>query len=240
MTATPAHDSDPALGLAAIALGMGFNVPYAVLAATYDYPAVLRRPASEALALFAEGGAGLILTWHAFAWAALLLAPLAVALALTPANRAASERLAVAAALFGALSAVTQAMGLWRWVFVVPGLARAHAEGDAAARVAAERAFDLLNAYGGVAVGEHLGQLLLAAFVLCLATLQGRRRLRTSAITGFATAAAIAAGATEGVALALGRDGAAFSLLTIAGFLGLTLWLVMTGLAHLRAPAPAA
>jgi hypothetical protein len=240
IAATAVRDRDTAPGLAAIALGVGFNAPYALLAATYDYPAVLRRPAGEALARFAEGGAALILTWHAFAWAALLLAPLALALALTPANRAASERLALSATLFGALSGVTQAMGLWRWVFAVPGLGRAHAEGDPAARAAAERAFDLLNAWGGVAVGEHLGQLLLAMFALCLAALQWRRGLRRTAATGLIAAAAIAAGTTGGLALALGRDGAAFSTLTIAGFLGLTLWLVLTGLSHLRAPAPAA
>ncbi len=241
MNASSATGRDPALGVAAIALGIGFNLPYALLAITYDYPDILRRPASEALARFAEGGPALILTWHAFAWAALLLAPLAVALATTPENRAASERLAVAAALFGALSGVTQAMGLWRWVFVVPALARAHVDPAAGAGklAAAERAFDLLNAWGGVAVGEHLGQLLLAMFVLCLSALQRRRNLRAAALAGFASAGAIAAGTTEGLALALGRDGSAFAALTVVGFLGLTLWLVLTGLAHLRTPAPA-
>jgi hypothetical protein len=34
--------------------------------------------------------------------------------------------------------------------------------------------------------------------------------------------------------LALGGDGAPFAALTIAGYLGLTLWLVATGLGHLR------
>jgi len=32
------------IGLGAIALGVGFNAPYAALAALYDYPQVLRRP----------------------------------------------------------------------------------------------------------------------------------------------------------------------------------------------------
>lgn len=52
----------PLTGAAAIALAIGFNIPYAILAATYDYPAVLRRSAGEALDLFAAGGPGLILT----------------------------------------------------------------------------------------------------------------------------------------------------------------------------------
>ncbi|WP_075214881.1 DUF4386 family protein [Mongoliimonas terrestris] len=221
------------LGLSAIAMAIGFNLPYAHLATIYDYPDILRRPAAEALARFADGGAELILTWHAFAWAALLLVPLTIGLSLAPANRAASERLALAAAITGAASGVAQAMGLWRWVFVIPGLARAHATGDAAARSAAEGTFDILNAYGGVAVGEHLGQWLLVFFALTLATIQWRQRRVVTGGIGFATAITIAIGTTEGLALALGADGDIFSLFTIAGFLGLTLWLILTGLGHL-------
>jgi hypothetical protein len=223
----------PLLGLSAIALAIGFNLPYANLVAIYDYPDILRRPAAEALTRFAEGGAALILTWHAFAWGALLLVPLTIALALTPQNRASSERLAIAAAITGALSGVAQAIGLWRWVFVIPGLARAHAQGDATSRAAAEGAFDILNSYGGVAIGEHLGQWLLVFFVLALSAIQWRQGLRIVGGAGAVTAAAIAIGTTEGLAIALGRNGEVFSLFTIAGFLGLTVWLVLTGLGHL-------
>jgi quercetin dioxygenase-like cupin family protein len=244
--ATPMTTRSPLLGVSAIAMAIGFNLPYANLAAIYDYPDILRRPAAAALARFADGGAALILTWHAFAWAALLLVPLTLALSLTPRNLATAPRLALAAAITGALSGVAQAIGLWRWVFVIPGLARAHAEGDAAARAAAEGAFDILNAYGGVAIGEHLGQWLLVFFTLALAAVQWRQGARATAIAGFATAAAIAVGTTEGLALALGRDGEVFALFTIAGFLGLTLWLVLTGIGLLRkagtartAPRPA-
>lgn len=224
----------PLLGAAAIALAIGFNLPYLNLAAIYDYPGILRRPAAEALGLFAEVGAPLILTWHAFAWAALLLVPLAIALALTPQNRATDDRLAIAAALTGALSGVAQAIGLWRWVFVIPGLADRHATGDAATRAAAEGAFEILNGYGGVAIGEHLGQLLLVFFVLSLSLLQLRQGRVVTAILGLATSMATAVGTTEGVAIALGRDGEIFSLFTIAGFLGLTVWLIVIGVGHIR------
>jgi hypothetical protein len=228
------HGRTRVLGLATLALAIGFNLPYVRLAAIYDYPDILRRPAGEALARFAEGGAELILTWHAFALAALALVPLAIGLGLTAANRATSERLAVAAALTGALSGVAQAMGLWRWVFVIPGLARAHATGDAEARAGAEAAFNILNTYGGVAIGEHLGQWLLVFFVVSLAMLQLRQGARVTALAGFVTAASIGVGTTEGLAIALGGTGDAFAAFTIAGFLGLTLWLVLTGAGHLR------
>jgi hypothetical protein len=230
----------PFTGASAIALAIVFNIPYAILAATYDYPDVLRRPAGEALDLFAAGGAPLILTWHGFALAALTLAPLAVALALTPGRVAEKPALAIGAAIMGSLAGLAQAIGLWRWAFVIPGLARTHADPSSSldAKLAAERAFDLLNQYGGVAIGEHLGQLLTTLFVLMLACLQWSERTRISAALGFVTALAIGLGTGEGLAIALGQSGEMFSLATIAGFLGLTLWLIATGISLLRSKTP--
>lgn len=226
----------PLTGTAAILLAIGFNVPYALLAATYDYPNVLRRPAGEALDLFAAGGANLILTWHGFALMALLLVPLSLAVSLTPRSVAERPGLAIGAAITGSLAGLAQAMGLWRWVFVVPGLAHVHADpsADPAARRAAEQIFALINQYGGVAIGEHLGQLLTAVFVLLLSLGQWRDAQRVSAALGFITAAAIAFGTNEGVAIALGQSGKAFALATIVGFLGLTVWLIATGVGLLR------
>lgn len=223
-------------GIAAIGLAIGFNVPYAVLTATYDYPDILRRPAAEALDLFAAGGASLVFTWHAFAISALLMAPMAIALALTPKAVATKPALAVGATIAGALAGVTQAMGLWRWVFVVPGLARVHADpnADEGAKRAAEQTFDLINQYGGVAIGEHLGQLLTALFVLLLSALQWTEAKRISAVIGFITAGAIILGTNEGVAIAVGQSGEVFALATIIGFLGLALWLIATGISLLR------
>lgn len=221
----------PLTGFAAIALAVAFNVPYAILAQTYDYPAILRHGAGEALSRFAAGGSDLVIVWYLFMLSALAFIPLAFALALTPERIARAPALSVGAAIAGALAGLAQAIGLSRWVFVVPGLAAARAGADA---LSAERAFDVLNQYGGVAIGEHLGQLLTALFVLLLSLMQTSERRAATASLGFLTALAIAAGAGEGLALALGRDGSAFSLATIAGFLGLTAWLVATGLREFR------
>ncbi|MEI6642681.1 MAG: DUF4386 family protein [Novosphingobium sp.] len=219
------------LGSAAIALALGFNIPYAVLASLYDYPAILRRPAAEALDRFAALGSSVILAWHGFALAALALVPLAIALAITPARLRTSPAVAIGAAMSGALAGLAQAIGLWRWVFVVPALARSHADPATpfAMRQADETAFALLNAYGGVAIGEHIGQLLTALFVGLVATLQWREDARRTAWLGFATALIMALGAHEGLALALGADGSLFSAFTIAAFAGLTAWLIATG-----------
>jgi hypothetical protein len=191
------------------------------------------------LDLLAAGGNALIMTWHGFALSALALAPVAIALALTPERVGAKPSLAVGAAIMGALAGLAQAMGLWRWVFVIPGLARVHADASSSAdaRLAAERAFDILNQYGGVAIGEHLGQWLTALFVLFLAMLQWTEGRRISAALGYFTTAAIMVGTHEGVALALGQPGATFSMATIAGFLGLTGWLIATGIGEIRGKA---
>lgn len=226
----------PITGLCAIALAILFNVPFSILAATYNYPDVLRGPPGDALDLFHAGGAQLILTWHAFALSALALTPMAIALSLTPQRVANTPALAIGAAITGALAGLAQAIGLWRWVFVIPLLASEHATGSPDAQLAAERAFAILNQYGGVAIGEHLGQLLTALFILMLALVQWSERARISASIGFAAALAIALGTGEGLAIALNQPAELFGLITIAGFAGFTLWLIATGIGLFRAP----
>jgi hypothetical protein len=48
------------------------------------------------------------------------------------------------------------------------------------------------------------------------------------------TAAAILVDTAEGLMLAVGQSGEAFSLVTIAGLVGLTLWLIATGIGTTR------
>ena len=214
-------------GVAAIALAVAFNVPFSVLGAIYDYPDILGRPAAEALSKFVAGGPVLILTWHAFMLCALALAVMAPALAVSPRRLATRPALAVGAAVIGALAGLAQAIGLARWVFAVPALAQ---DGGPAA----EQAFNLLNAWGGVAIGEHIGQLLTAIFVIQVAMLQAGEGRRIAAPVGFLSGVLLIAGSGEGLALALGAPGELFALTTIAGFVGLTLWLITTGVGLIR------
>ncbi len=210
-------------GVSAIALGIGFNVPYAVLASLYDYPGILRKPAELALQRFHDGGPAIVLAWYGFTLGALALVPLAVSLSITGERLRRYPALAIGAALAGVMAGLSQAVGLSRWVFVIPSLAASPDKADAA------RAFDILNAFGGVAIGEHIGQLLTALFVLQLAILQLKEKRRALGATGIAAAFAITAGTGEGLAIALGRNGDVFSFATIAGFLGLSIWLIATG-----------
>jgi hypothetical protein len=215
-------------GYAAIALGIGFNIPYSVLATIFDYPQILRQPAEHVLERFTAGGAPLVLSWYAFMLSALALVPVSVSLAITPRRLLAAPALALGAALAGALAGLAQAIGLARWVFVVPMLAR-----DAASPVS-QAQFTLLNAYGGVAIGETLGQLLTALFVAQMAEIQRREDAPRNAALAAATAACIALGSGEGLAAVLGLSGQPFTIATIAGFCGLGLWLVTTGWTAIR------
>ena len=108
------------IGIALITFAIGFNLPYVWLASTFDYPAILRSPPGVVLAAFADGGAPLILAWAAFALAALLFAPIAIGVAMVTRRRGypSSE-----VAALGIAAGVTQAIGLSRWVYAVPGLA---------------------------------------------------------------------------------------------------------------------
>lgn len=225
-----------AVGIAAIALGVGFNVPYAILATIFDYPQVLRQPAEFVLERFAARGPALIVTWYAFMLCALALLPVSAGLAISRDRLERYPALVLAAAAAGACAGVLQAVGFSRWVFVVPLLARRNSNPNVGA------SFDLLNAYGGVAIGEHLGQLLTALFMAAVALMQRDEGARATASVGMISALAIATGTGEGIAIAIGLDGSPFGFVTIAGFLGLSAWLVMSGAAMLRSartPPPA-
>jgi hypothetical protein len=67
-------------GALLIAVPLALNAAFALLAARFDYPDVLRRPTGEVLAAFRAGGTSLVLLWWAFALTAVLLAPLVVLL----------------------------------------------------------------------------------------------------------------------------------------------------------------
>ena len=146
-------------GVLLIVLPVAYNGLYTMLSRSFDYPDILRRPTGEVLERFAAGGRKLVLTWWAFAMSAVLLAPAAV---LVSASLSDSDRTLLAmATTFGILAALVQFLGLIRWPFAIPHLAREMARPAASAskKEAVDVVFQTLNRYLGVAVGEHLGYL---------------------------------------------------------------------------------
>lgn len=153
-----------AAALLLIALPIAFNVTFTLLARSFSYPNILRQPASSILTSFNAGGTRLIIQWWAFALTALLMVPLVVLVG----SLFVAGPLRTLALATGLLSALVQTLGLMRWPFVVPLLARRFLDLRAtqSQRDGAELMFDTLNRYLGVGVGEHLGYLLTGAWTI--------------------------------------------------------------------------
>jgi hypothetical protein len=151
-------------GLLMIVVAFAFNAAFALLAARFDYPDILREPTADVLAKFRAGGASLVLLWWGFALTAVLMVPLVVLL--SSAISDANPTLIAIATTVGVIAAVVQFLGLIRWPFLVPYLARTAADPDAspARREAVDVVFQSFDRYLGVAVGEHLGYLLTGAW----------------------------------------------------------------------------
>jgi hypothetical protein len=144
-------------GLLLIVVPIAFNVAFGLLGSRFDYPDILRRPTGEILTRFRAGGVGLVLLWWGFALTAVLLTPLVVLL--SQSLDGADGGLLAVATVVGVLASAVQFLGLIRWPFLVPYLARVSAEPNvtAARREAVDVVFQSFNRYLGVAVGEHLG-----------------------------------------------------------------------------------
>lgn len=153
-----------ATGWLLIGLPLAFNAAFAALAVKFDYPDILRKPTDEVLARFRAGGSALVLLWWGFAMTALLLAPIAVMLSASIID--ADPTLLVVTAIVGVLASVVQFLGLIRWPFLVPYLARESANPDItpARKESIDVVFQSFNRFLGVAVGEHLGFLLTGAW----------------------------------------------------------------------------
>ena len=135
-----------------------FNATFALLGRRFGYPDILRRPADEILERFRAGGSSLILLWWAFMLSGLLFIVAVVLL-----GQAFGFRGAVPLAVtIGVLAGLVQMLGLLRWVYLVPSLARASADPalEDGQRQAAVAVFLGMHQYLGVGVGEHLGYLL--------------------------------------------------------------------------------
>ena len=217
------------------------NIPYALLVGHFDYPDVLRRPAEMILERFAAGGPDLIVQWLAFAWVGL---PLLIAIALLPRALERQESAAVSAGtVFGIVGGVVQMIGLLRWVFVVPMLARLYTDPGTseAGRQAVAVTFQTLHQFGGVLLGEHLGQMFTILWMGLISAELLRRPGRSAWLGWAGIAAALVYLAAQAELLATVLPG--MPEVPAAGLAGSLLWLgwmLWLGLSLLRQSADAA
>jgi hypothetical protein len=204
------------------------NIPYTLLITTFDYPDILRAPTGDILTQFVAGGPRLIWTWLAFAWVGvpILLAILLLPRALADDENPNQGRLAIyLATFFGATSLIAQMIGLLRWPFVVPVLARLYTAPQAteAPREAVAAVFQAVHQYGGVVMGEHIGQsfTILWMILLSIGLLRLGRVPRWLPWAGFVAAGVYALAQGELLATAM----PSFSYWGEAGLVGSLLWL---------------
>jgi hypothetical protein len=115
---------------------------------------------------FHTGGVALKLIWHGFFLTAVAFVPLVILVG----QVLAEDDLAVMplATTFGVLAAAVQFLGLIRWPYLVPYLARTFLEpaSSEATRDAVAVVFQAFHRTLGVAIGEHLGYLFTGLWTL--------------------------------------------------------------------------
>lgn len=208
-------------------------VPYTLLTLIFRYPAILREDTAVILTRFHEGGSRLILTWFAFAVTGLPLIP---AYLLMGQQLESSSPLVRTATTAGIIGLIVQMIGLLRWTFVVPVLSAGfvHAT-DSATRAAAVMAFKTIHQYGGVVLGEHLGQLFTIAWTVMMSVAFLRLKMlpRWLGLFGLLSSAVYLLAQLELFATVM----PGVPVWSMAGFLGSTLWLIwliMTGVFFFR------
>ncbi len=199
---------------------IAFAIAASTLSATFDWPDILREPASVVLPAYAAGGVTLTLTWFATAWT---YAIIGVPMLLLPAVLGRTDDPVLkAATAIGAVSTVLSLIGFLRWVFVVPQLAAAYVAGDETTKAAVDAAWLAQHQFGGALLGEHLGQLLAIAWSVTLSVVI----LRTRVLPVWLGFAGVVVSAlyllNQGDVLATAIPG--FPIWDLAGLIGSTAW----------------
>ena len=173
-------------GASLVAATILFAAVFSYLAATFDYPDVLDRPAGDVLpALLALGTTGRII-WLVYGVIPLLLVP--TALGVNEAARVTAPRLGRAVVWLAGLSALAMMAGLLRWPTLQWTLAQEWMSATPASREVIASRFATANLYLGNVIGEFVGELFLNGFFLLssLALSARRQRRRWLAFSGVA------------------------------------------------------
>jgi hypothetical protein len=225
--------TESAAALLLIAVPIAFNVTFTLLARSFSYPDILRQPAGSILSRFSAGGTQLLVLWWAFALTALLMVPLVVFVA----SLFADGPVRTLALATGLLSALVQTLGLMRWPFVVPLLARRYVGSGATQtqRENVELIFDALHRYLGVGVGEHLGYLLTGAWTILTGVLMLGSGPFPAALAWFAFPIGIAqlVGALEFIGPNEPEGWSVAERLVPIAYIAWSLWLIASGVALL-------
>ncbi|MGJ3246384.1 MAG: DUF4386 domain-containing protein [Elainellaceae cyanobacterium] len=223
-------------GILFISLVILSNIPYILLTQTFEYDDILREPVDYVLTQFDAGGVALILTWFTFGLTALLLMPATIVLHSVIARK--DTPYLLAATGMGAFSGILQAVGLMRWVFVIPILASIQVDPSTseATRAAVAIAYQIVHQYGGVVIGEQLGQTLLIGWTtgVGIAMLQSPLVKPWVAWWGLLTTPLLLLGQSELLSTVI--PGLPIVETTPIGFILWEVWILLIGISLLRVP----
>ncbi|MDZ4707001.1 MAG: DUF4386 domain-containing protein [Saprospiraceae bacterium] len=214
--------TEKTIGLLLITGATGVLIPYILLTMNFEYPEILRHDTGTILTRFHSGGSSLILTWWAFA---ILGLPLLIAYIMIGQKFEHTFSFIKWVTTLGVVSGIVQIIGLLRWVFVVPVLANQYiTASDEATKAAAGSGFQLIHQFGGVLLGEHLGQLFTIVWMLFMsyAFLKLKTFPTWVSVLGIAAAGIYLLAQAELFATVI----PGFPVWGLAGFLGSTLWLI--------------
>jgi len=209
------------IGILLIIGAIGILVPYSILTIIFDYPNILRKETGIILTKFQDGGKPLIWTWWAFA---ILGLPLLEAYILIGQKLEQKFYYVRWATTLGIIGLLVQMIGLLRWTFVVPVLANNFAAGNEMTKEASKVAFQVVHQYGGVVLGEHLGQLFTIAWSLMMASAFAQLKLFPKWLTwlGYISSIIYLLAQTELFATVMPN----IPVIGFAGFVGSTLWII--------------
>lgn len=214
--------TDKTIGYLLILGALAVFVPYTILTVIFNYPDILRQESGVILKSFHQGGTPLILTWLAFA---LLGLPLLIAYALIGRRLETQLPYIRWVTTLGVISGIVQIIGLLRWVFVVPVLATAYVgTTNVNTMEAIKISFQIVHQFGGVLLGEHLGQLLTVIWTVFISSALFTSGLIPKWLMWLGYTASLIYFAAQAELLATVIPG--FWVIDIAGFLGSTLWLL--------------
>ena len=209
------------IGILLITGAMGVVVPYIILTIIFYYPNILRQETGLILTKFHEGGNRLIWAWWAFA---ILGLPLLEAYILLGQKLEQKFYYVRWATTLGVIGLLVQIIGLLRWTFVVPVLANNFITGNEMIKEASKIAFQVVHQYGGVVLGEHIGQLFTIAWTIMMTSVFARLKLfpKWTIWLGYISSFIYLLAQTELFATVMPD----IPVINFAGFIGSTLWLV--------------
>jgi hypothetical protein len=214
--------AEKVIGYLLVSGAVGVFIPYTLLTLTFNYPGILRQESGMILTQFHQGGSPLIYTWLAFA---LLGLPLLVAYSLIGQKLETTMPQIKWVTTIGIISGVVHITGLLRWVFVVPVLARDFVNTSSPSKQEAiEISFKLIHQFGGVLLGEHLGQLFTVIWTVFISFALLKVNLIPKWLAWWGCIASLIYFLAQAELLATVIPG--FPVIDMAGFIGSTLWLL--------------